>query len=78
MIGFGREAAYQGQKLGWKIVFCVYICLGIEKFLIIKHPVSPYDMFSRVAPRMQSIFLIWAELKGKACGPDPRFTTLKS
>lgn len=27
---------------------------------------------------MPSIFLIWAELKGKACGPDPRVTTLKS
>lgn len=47
-----------------------------------KCPTSPSDMFSRVArlkaSRMWSIFLIWAEVKGKACGPDHRVTTLKS
>lgn len=30
------------------------------------------------APRMQSILLMCAELRGKACGLDPRVATLKS
>lgn len=59
------------------------MCVRIEKFLGIKRPrfchlICLAELPHLKAPRMQSIFLIWAELKGKACGPDPRVTTLKS
>lgn len=75
----GKRVACQRLELGWKIVFA---CKSL--FMRRNSSTSP-NMTSQSAvphlgkaPRMQSILLMCAELRGKACGLEPRVATLKS
>lgn len=66
------KAGLENRFLGMRIetFFCINATL--------QHLICLAELPHLKAPRMQSIFLIWVELKRKACRPDPRVTTLKS
>lgn len=65
------EGNIPGAKTGLENIFCVYMYMWSR--------IPCQKLLPQLkTPRMPSIFLIWPELKGKACGPDPSVTTRKS
>lgn len=64
----GLENSFFGMRI--ETFFCINATL--------QHLICLAELPHLKAPRMQSILLIWVELKRKACRPDPRVTTLKS